>query len=122
MTKAVNILSVLEKAHQGKLIEASEDQRGSPTYVFDFVSSLTQLIENRVFGVFNIVNRSSASAFEIATFLVDHIGSASQVVSKSRFNFTTSNLHRSASEVLVPNVDLRSWRDSLASYLGSNTI
>ena len=114
--------TIAEKAHQGKPIEASEDQRGSPTYVLDFVSSLTKIIENKIFGVFNIVNRSSASAFEIATFLVDHIGSASQVVSKSRFKFTTSNLHRSASEVLIPNVDLRSWRDSLASYLGSNPI
>ena len=114
--------TIAEKAHQGKPIEASEDQRGSPTYVLDFVSSLTQLRENRVSGVFNIVNRRSASAFEMATFLVDHIGSSSQVVSKSRFNFTTSNLHRSASEVLVPNVDLRSWHDSLASYLGSNPI
>lgn len=108
--------SSIDNLKKGESINATSDQKGSPTYISDFITTLSHLIESGEKGLVHVVNKGGASAFDIIEFLKDRTSSKSNIIATS-MSSTQNTLKRSASEALVPSVDLRSWQDALEEYV-----
>ncbi len=96
-------------------LKATSDQKGSPTYVEDFVNALSHAIKYGKTGTIHLVNEGGASAFEILSHMKVHLNSNSELVAVSLADM--QGPQRSASEVLNSKTILSSWKNVLERYL-----
>lgn len=104
-----------EMLRAGESMSAIHDQKGSPTYIGDFVDALTRLIRENKTGIIHLVNTGDASAFEMLAHMKKFLKSTS-ILTPTAFS-EQSIPKRSRSEVLVSTLPLRSWQQALESYL-----
>lgn len=121
-TKSTHHLNFVDRAlglaKKGENIIASTDQRGSPTWVEDFVGELKRLISSEAKGVHHVVNDGAATAAEIAQEIIKLTKSSSRLQLVNAADVPNSGPKRSPSEVLISDkVKLRPWREALAAYL-----
>ena len=113
------IQRTIDELKTNKLVKATADQKGSPTYIKDFTDSLAKLILSNKKGIVHLVNKGGASAYDIVSKMKSLINSTSEINSLSS---TNSSLKRSKSEVLCPSsFTMRSWEDAMSEYLRQNT-
>ena len=107
-----------EKALRGEPIKASTDQTGSPTYLPDFVNKLGQLLKQGETGLHHVVNDGPATAYDIATILVEVLKSSSKIEIVPANQISNAGPRRSPSEALISKkIKLRSWKEALTEYL-----
>jgi SAM-dependent methyltransferase len=102
-------------------IKGSNDFFGSPTYTYDLIEKMKDLISNNKFGIHHIVNSGFANgydiALEIAKILQKPYDLIENVVAKDVPN---ASLNRSKSECLTTiykeNI-LRNWKKALNEYI-----
>lgn len=104
-----------------------DDKLGTPTYTIDFARNVELLLQERLWGVYNLVCAGVTSRLEVAEHLVEALGLADQVtitpVGSDHFaqEFFAP---RPASERLIPRklqlrglYRMRDWRECLSEYL-----
>lgn len=98
------------------------DTSGSPSYASDCLRLTRRLIEDKLQGIFHVVNSGHCTRFEMAQVIADHYAVSAQCVSSSAFTHTVS---RPSSE-MVQNWMLefygldgyvRDWRSALKEYI-----
>lgn len=107
-----------EKAKRGEPIKASTDQRGSPTYLADFIETMRDLISQERWGIHHVVNDGAAVGADLASAIVAFFRSSSSVEMFRAADIPNAGPRRSASEVLVSTrLTLRPWREALHEFL-----
>jgi len=109
---------ILEQVRKGsKILHVPKDNIGCPTYAQDFGQGVYKLLKKPKPGTYHLVNKGTASRYEIALEIVRLLGV--KVVVKPVLQSQLPLLApRPLREVLVPSRPyLRSWKEALAEYL-----
>lgn len=114
------------RAAREGFIQSNQQQRGCPTRVDDLAARVLDLIALRAAGVFNAVNRGSASRFEYVREIVERAGLDVEVRPVAAGDFkrvapVSDNemaVNWRADSLGLP--PMRPWRDALADYLATN--
>ena len=104
-----------------------DDKLGTPTYTHDFCKKVMDLINNKQFGLFNLVCEGLTSRLEVATKMIDLLNLVNQVtIKKVNSNYFSEEYFapRPNNEQLI-NLNLnklnlgrmRSWDIALQDYL-----
>lgn len=110
--------TAIERVRQGEEITASNNQRGSPTYLAHFMQRFEEAIKNEEQGVLHIVNSGAATALDIAELILKETGARSKIIAAQQGAIST--IKRSPSEVLVSDkCILPGWQDALREYLAA---
>lgn len=108
--------TAIERVGQGEEITASDNQRGSATYLAHFMQRFEEAVKNEEQGVLHIVNSGAATALDIAELLLEEMGGQSKIVAAKQAAIST--IKRSPSEVLISTkCTLAPWQDALREYL-----
>jgi dTDP-4-dehydrorhamnose reductase len=120
-TKKKNFFnSIYEKLVLNQDIIATYDQRGSPTFINDFISCLKKLISTDARGIYHVSNADGASALELIDFVATKLNSKSVIDKVSIDNQATPYIKRSKSEVLSSKkITLRSWKLALEEHISN---
>jgi dTDP-4-dehydrorhamnose reductase len=102
-------------------IKASNDFFGSPTYVFDLIEKMKNIISNLEYGIHHIVNDDSGCGYDIAMEIANILGKKySLIESVSCNHIPNSGPYRSNSEILETinyRNKLRTWKEALKEYI-----
>lgn len=104
-----------------------DDKLGTPTYTLDFARNVELLLEAELWGIYNLICAGVTSRLEVATYLVERLGLASEIkvtpVGSDYFQAEYS-ARRPASERLIPKklqlrglYRMRDWQECLDEYL-----
>ena len=106
-----------------KTVYGSNDFFGSPTYIVDFIEKMLYLIENKMYGIYHIINEGYASGYEIAVEICNILNKDNKLIIKKKVaDIPNANDYRSNSEKLQTNYDflyLRNWKIALNEYIKS---
>ena len=109
--------AAIQSALGGQPIVASADQEGSPTYLEDLVRAIERLILEEARGIVHVVNDGAATAAQIASTIVELVGSTSEVIAVPAAEIPGAIPNRSLTEVLRScRIQLRPWHDALKEY------
>ena len=67
-------LRLLEWAGKNRVLRIVDDQASSPTYAADLAQASIKLLNTENYGLFHITNSGSASKYEWAGYILNHIG------------------------------------------------
>ncbi len=68
------VFTIAGRAKSGGDLYVVADQRGTPTWTYDFVRFLPELIETRLYGLYHLNNAGETSWYEFARAIVAGIG------------------------------------------------
>lgn len=108
-----------------KKIQAVDDKIGSPTYAYDLLKAIKELIKTNFYGLYHFTNKGSCSRFEMAKEIGRILGSDVPVepISSSLFPLPAQRGRSVASRnyklELLNIVEARTWQDALKEYLKS---
>ena len=104
-------------------IKASNDFIGSPTYVKDLIHKLKEKIINLDYGIHHIINKGSATGYDIAYKIAEILNvNKNLVIPVNSVNVPNSGPKRSNTELLITNNKnniMREWTDALIEYCNS---
>jgi dTDP-4-dehydrorhamnose reductase/SAM-dependent methyltransferase len=104
-----------------KNVRGSNDFYGSPTYTYDLIEKMKDLIINEKYGIHHIVNDGFASGYEIGIEIAKILNKPlSYVESVSANDVPNASIDRSKSECLISKYKenkLRKWQDALLDYM-----
>lgn len=98
-------------------IKALHDVYGSPTYAKDFVRTIKELIAGDASGIFHITNAGTATRFDIASMLRDHLKPGHAVSAVDRSYFPTGASLPTNESVSSSRLILRPWQEALLEYV-----
>lgn len=122
------IYKIIKQIEEGnKEIFVVDDKFGTPTYTFDFAKNTKLLINERQWGIYNMVCQGQTSRLEVCTELLKLLNLESSVkinVVQSDYFSSEYFAPRPGSEILInKKLDLKnmnlmsSWKDALNEYL-----
>lgn len=117
------VAKIIEQVRRGKNILAVNDKFGSPTYARDLVLGIRDLILTHYFGIYHMTSHGTCSRYDIAKRIVDFLKAPLTVtpVGSDRFPLAapraTSEAMRNLNLELLGLDRMRSWQESLTSYL-----
>jgi dTDP-4-dehydrorhamnose reductase len=108
-----------------KELYAVYDKTGSPTYTYDFANTVKLLLENELWGTYNVVNRGSATRLDIVKEYVKILNLDVKVIeTTSQYFQNVYTAARPSSEVLLTKklelrgiTTMRYWKEALKEYL-----
>jgi dTDP-4-dehydrorhamnose reductase len=119
---------VLKQLYNGaNELNAVDDKLGTPTYTYDFINNIVNVVKHQQYGLYNQVCKGDCSRYEVAKEMVKILGLDIPVnVVSSDFWSSEYYAPRPYSEMLI-NLKLnarnmnnmRDWRVCLAEYLKS---
>lgn len=111
---AYKVFKVLKENRE---VKATSDRVGSPTYIKDLLEAIQELIKKDAKGIFHIVNKGTASYFEIAKE-IKKAGKFSALVKPLKAHkIENKQLKRGKMEGLAQNIPIRSWKAALKEYI-----
>jgi dTDP-4-dehydrorhamnose reductase len=119
---------IMQQLKEGKKeLFVVDDKNGTPTYTYDFASTVKQLIEHEFWGVYNCVCHGMTSRLEVAEEILKITGLTNDVkitCVNSEYFATEYFAERPASERLVSAKlelrgmsQMRNWRLALKEYI-----
>jgi dTDP-4-dehydrorhamnose reductase len=112
-----------KEATQNPALKSAVDKFGCPTYTADLARQLVTLLNEEVFGTFNIVNEGTASRFDYVSEIVKalNLNNTMAPVNSNEFprkanmpdNETLENMHLSLRGLN----GMRHWKDALQEYI-----
>jgi dTDP-4-dehydrorhamnose reductase len=116
--------TILAKAKERKNLEVVSDQVGSPTFTYDVVKGIEELIETGSFGIYHMVNTGECSWYEFARKILDLAGYQNWEVKPITSEQLGRPAKRPSYSVLrnfslerVAGVVMRSWEEAIAEFL-----
>ena len=109
-------------------IQVVDDKIGSPTYAYDLIAAIKELIKTGYYGLYHFTNKGSCSRYEMAREIGRILGKNIPVepVSSSLFPLPAPRGKSAASRnyklELLNIINARTWQDALREYLESWTI
>ncbi len=109
-----------------KILKIVDDKLGTPTYTFDFVKNALLVIENDLYGLYNLVCEGACSRYDVALEIVKILGRKDIRIEKVKSDFFQNEYFatRPKSEMLTPfklkkmNLyTMRDWKVCLKEYL-----
>jgi dTDP-4-dehydrorhamnose reductase len=100
-----------------KVVRAVTDTKGCPTYGKDFAKEIIDLLNEKQQGLFHLVNKGSASRYEIAQEIALNLDRSVDVLPAKTTDFPSFHAPRPSFEVIEQNRNMRSWKNALADYL-----
>jgi dTDP-4-dehydrorhamnose reductase len=109
-------------------IHAVNDKFGSPTFTADFAKSLLPLIKTQRYGLYHMVNKGSASRYDIAVKIAEFMNLNKSVrvnpVNTAEFPLPAprprSEMLRNCHLDLIGMNDMPHWEDALRRYISDN--
>lgn len=118
-TKTSPVDKMIGLVKNSEEITATIDQKGSPTYLLDFVEKMKELIDADARGLIHVVNEGAASAADVTQEIIAYVKSEPKL-HLVKMSDLTGQPPRSASEVLFSKkIKLRHWKEALKDYLNS---
>jgi dTDP-4-dehydrorhamnose reductase len=123
------ILAQAEARRQGRAsgpLRVVDDQRGRPTYAEDLAGALCRLVEVGARDLYHVANAGEATWWDLARASLDEAGYQGLAVERIRTGDLELAAPRPAWSVLdcskaeAAGVRMRSWREALRAYLGSD--
>lgn len=118
------VSTVLDLLASRPVVHVVRDQVGSPTYSLDLAKALVTLVERRARGTYHVVNRGSASWFDLARAAAEAAGLDPERVQPTRTKEMPRPALRPAYSVLDAarvrerhGIELRPWREALREYV-----
>jgi dTDP-4-dehydrorhamnose reductase len=110
-------------------LQAVDDKIGSPTYAKDFLEGIKALIATNHYGLYHLVNRGSASRYQIALLVRAALGATDVSivpVSSASFPLPAPRGHseslRNLKLELLGLDRMRKWEDALTDYVTSELL
>jgi dTDP-4-dehydrorhamnose reductase len=114
-----------KEATKNPAIKSAVDKVGCPTYTMDLAKQLVTLLNEDVFGTFNIVNEGTASRFDYVSEIITafHFNNSMEPVNSNEFprkanmpdNEMLENMHLSLRGLN----NMRHWKEALNNYITS---
>lgn len=118
--------TMFKLAKEKDKIGVVRDQFGSPTYTFDLVKFIIELIQSEKYGIYHATNSGECSWYEFAKAIFEEAGIAVNVLPLKSEDFPTV-ANRPAYSVLDNSSilgnefqPLRSWRIALREFINKN--
>ena len=114
--------TMLKKAAAGDPIQVVDDQVLTPTFTGDLANAVSQLIRTDTYGLYHVSAEGQCSWYEFARTIFD-VGNLSVNLKPVRSHEFPSSVQRPWFSVLSKDklrqlgVNMRSWREGLATYL-----
>lgn len=112
-----------------KTLWVVNDKDGTPTYTHDFARTVMELLENRLWGLYNMVCEGETSRLEVASHLLKILNLESEIeiipvnseyFSKEYFAERPRSERLLNTKLSLRNISsMRNWRDSLEEYIHS---
>jgi len=114
---------IIQLADERGALRVVTDEVGSPTYVEDLASAITQLITTHAYGIYHLVNEGQASRYEFACEILRISGRKAvpvEPITSDQFERASTPppyapLANNAAAAL--GIRLRPWQDALAEFL-----
>ena len=113
--------------HGKKTLHIVNDKLGTPTYTHDFAKNVQLLIENEVYGLFNMVCEGVSGRLEVASELVSLLGLQNEVnineVTSDYFNNDYFAPRPESERLINKNLNdlnlniMRNWKIALKEYI-----
>ena len=101
-------------------VSASDNFYGSPTYIFDFIDEMKNIILGAKYGIHHVVNDGFANGYEIAVVIANKLNKPLSLIhSMNNDKIPNSGPSRSNTEILISNKHspLRNWKEALNEYI-----
>ena len=104
-------------------IQVVDDKIGSPTYAYDLIAAIKELIKTGYYGLYHFTNKGSCSRYEIAKEIkkVLNVDVKIEPVSSSFFPLPAprgkSVASRNYKLELLNIIEARTWQDALEEYI-----
>jgi dTDP-4-dehydrorhamnose reductase len=115
---------IIRQVEKNSEIMAVTDKIGSPTYAVDFSECLVNLIRTRHYGLYHCTNKGSASRFDVAQDILQHLRREDVrliPVDSSRFPLPAkrapSEVSRNQRLESIGLDSMRPWREALHDYI-----
>jgi dTDP-4-dehydrorhamnose reductase len=120
--------AVLRQAAAGRPLRVVDDQVGRPTAAVDLAAGLVRLVEAGCAGLYHLAGRGTASWWDVARAVLDHVGLEGLAVERIRTDDLDLPAPRPRYSVLdcakaeQAGATCRPWREALADYLESEDV
>jgi dTDP-4-dehydrorhamnose reductase len=101
----------------GKELQIVSDIRGCPTYAKDLAIEILNFLKNKTYGTFHLINKGSATRYEIAVEITKNIDKSIKVIKTKASHFPSFNAPRPMYEVVRQDGKMRKWEAALKDYL-----
>ena len=127
--KFVNkIIQQIKKGN--KTLNVVDDKAGTPTYTYDFANNLKSILENNLFGLYNLVGQGEANRFDVACKILEIFNLKNKIkINRVKSTFFKNEYFamRPPSEQLInKKLELKSmnymrdWKICIEEYLNKN--
>jgi dTDP-4-dehydrorhamnose reductase/SAM-dependent methyltransferase len=107
-------------------VRASYDFYGSFTYVKDFIDKMFYLLDNRMYGLYHIINDGVATGYEASLYICELLKKDSKlVIAVQSKDVPNAGPPRSKSEMLINScsqIKLRDYKQALKEYLSDGFV
>ena len=113
-----------------KELNVVNDKSGTPTYTYDFANNLKIILENNLFGLYNLVGQGKANRFEVAKKILEILNLTNKIKINKVNSFFFKDKYfavRPASEQLInkklqqKSINfMRDWNISIEEYINKN--
>ena len=122
---------ILKQIKEGnKELNVVNDKSGTPTYTYDFANNLKIILENNLFGLYNLVGQGVANRFEVAKKIIEILN----LTNKIRINKVNSFFFKDKYFAVRPSSEqlinkklqqksinfMRDWKISIEEYINEN--
>lgn len=122
---------IIKQIKEGKKeLNVVNDKTGTPTYTYDFANNLKIILENNLWGLYNLVGLGEANRFDVAYKILDILGLTNKIkINKVNSVFFKNEYFaiRPPSEQLInKKLELRSinymrnWKICIEEYINKN--
>lgn len=118
---------ILKQINEGKkILYVVDDKLGTPTYTFDFIKNMIEVVENDLYGVYNTICDGSCSRYDVANEILRIMKREDITLKKVNSTYFKKEYfaNRPASEKLIPFklrergiYVMRDWKTCLEEYL-----
>ena len=122
---------IIKQIKEGKKeLNVVDDKAGTPTYTYDFAKNLKIIIENKFFGLYNLVGQGKANRFDVACKILEILNLSNKIkinkVNSIFFKDEYFAIRPSSEQLINKKLELKSinymrnWKTCIEEYINEN--